>query len=181
MNRPAHSREIVLQAAEHLVQTQGAGKLTFDNLVKTSGVTRGGITYHFPTKDALLKALLERDMAQWHASEQELRPKLKNARAADLIASVRAMTQSSDDKRRFVAGMLSAAAFDPELLQPIRDYHDERYAVMKGNQQDIDCLIVELAAAGLFWMDITRCHEFPPAIRKKIVARLEVMAQQWAE
>jgi AcrR family transcriptional regulator len=182
MNRPAHSREIVLQAAERIVQTMGAGNLTFDNLVKESGVTRGGITYHFPTKDALLQALLERDLAQWEASEAQFRPKnMQNERAADLIGVLRAMTHSSEDKRRFVGGMMSAATLDPDMLKPIRDYHDQRYGELKGTPRDINCLILELAAAGMFWMDITRCHEFTPVMRKKIIARLENLAKEWSE
>lgn len=180
MNRPAHSRDMVLQAAERLVQTRGAGHLTFDNLVKESGVTRGGITYHFPTKEALLRALMERDMQQWQAAETALRPKnLDNERAADLIAAIRAMTRTSEDQRRFVAGMLSAAALDPALLEPIREHHAERFP-KKPSASEVDCLILEMAAAGLFWMDITRCHDVPPATRKKIVARLEALAKEWA-
>jgi AcrR family transcriptional regulator len=181
MNRPAHAREIILKAAESLVQKQGAGNLTYDNLVKESGVTRGGITYHFPTKDDLLRALLERDMQQWDEMEKALRPKLENERAADLIASVRAMTQTSDDKKRFIAGMLSAATHDQSLLQPVRDYHDQKNVGMKGTPRDINCLIIELAASGLLWQDITGCYELPMAIRKKIVARLEALAKEWAK
>jgi AcrR family transcriptional regulator len=181
MNRPAHAREIILKAAESLVQKQGAGNLTYDNLVKESGITRGGITYHFPTKDELLRALLERDMQQWDEMEKALRPKLENARAADLIASIRAMTQSSDDQKRFIAGMLSAITHDQNLLQPVRDHQQQRYGNMKGTKQDIDCIILELAAAGLFWQDITRCHEFPPTIRKKIATRLEALAKEWVK
>jgi AcrR family transcriptional regulator len=181
MNRPAHAREIILKAAEALVQKQGAGNLTYDNLVKESGITRGGITYHFPTKDELLRALLERDLQQWDAMEKALRPKLQNERAAGLIASMRAMTQSSDDQKRFIAGMLSAITHDQNLLQPVRDFHEQRYGNMKGNKQDIDCMILELAAAGLFWQDITGCHAFPVAMRKKISARLEALAKDWAK
>jgi AcrR family transcriptional regulator len=181
MNRPAHAREIILKAAESLVQKQGAGNLTYDNLVKESGVTRGGITYHFPTKDELLRALLERDMQQWAAMEVQLRPKMENQRAAGLIASIRAMTQSSEDQKRFIAGMLSAVTHDQNLLQPVRDHHEQLYGNLKGTKQDIDCIILELAAVGLFWQDITRCHEFPPAIRKKISTRLEALAKEWAK
>lgn len=180
MTRPPASRDKVLDAAERIVQVQGAGNLTFDQLVKESGVTRGGITYHFPTKDALLKALMQRDMQQWEAMELQFRPRLKNTNAAALIGSLRAMTNTSDDKRRFVAGMLSAVTHDPELLEPVRQMHAERFSGMRGTTSEIDCLILELAAAGLFWQDITRCHEISPQLRSKVVARLEALAKQWS-
>ncbi len=181
MTRPPASKEKVLQAAERIVQQQGAGNLTYDELVRESGVTRGGITYHFPTKDSLLRALMERDMQQWDEMEAALRPKIENERAADLIASVRAMTQTSDNKKRFIAGMLSAATHDQSLLQPVRDYHAQKNEGMKGTTRDINCLIIELAASGLLWQDITGCHELSAAIRKKIVARLETLAKEWSE
>jgi AcrR family transcriptional regulator len=181
MARPPASKEKVLLAAERIVQQQGAGNLTYDELVRESGVTRGGITYHFPTKDDLLRALLDRDMQQWEAMETALRPKLDNERAADLIASVRAMTQTSDDKKRFIAGMLSAVTHDQDLLQPVRDYQAQKNEGIKGTARDINCLIIELAASGLFWQDITGCYQLPAAIRKKIVARLEVLAKEWSE
>jgi len=181
MTRPPASKEKVLQAAERIVQRQGAGSLTYDQLVKESGVTRGGITYHFPTKDLLLRALMERDMAQWDAMEKSLRPRLDNADAADLIGSLRAMTRTSDEQKRFVAGMLSAVTHDQELLEPIREMNRQRYCNQKGTPKEINIMLLELASAGLFWQDITRCHVMPDAMRKKVIARIEALAKEWTK
>jgi AcrR family transcriptional regulator len=181
MTRPPASKEKVLQAAERIVQRQGAGNLTYDQLVKESGVTRGGITYHFPTKDLLLRALMERDMQQWEAMEKSLRPKLENDVAADLIGSLRAMTRTSDEQRRFVAGMLSAVTHDQELLEPVREMNRKRYGAQKGTPKEVNIMILELAAAGLFWQDITRCHEIPEPMRKKVIARIEALAKDWTK
>jgi AcrR family transcriptional regulator len=181
MARPPASKEKILQAAERIVQQQGAGNLTYDQLVKESGVTRGGITYHFPTKTSLLQALMERDMAQWEAMEKSLRPRMDNVEAADLIGSLRAMTRTSDEQRRFVAGMLSAVTHDQDLLEPVREMNRERYAGQKGSPKEVNLMILELAAAGLFWQDITRCHEVPETMRKKIIARLEALAKEWTQ
>ena len=181
MARPPASKEKVLQAAERIVQRQGAGSLTYDQLVKESGVTRGGITYHFPTKDLLLRALMERDMAQWESMEKSLRPRLDNADAADIIGSLRAMTRTSNEQKRFVAGMLSAVTHDQELLEPVREMNRQRYGNQKGTPKEINIMILELASAGLFWQDITRCHDMPEAIRKKVIARIEALAKEWTK
>lgn len=179
MTRPPVSKEKVLQAAERIVQRRGAGNLTYDQLVKESGVTRGGITYHFPTKDLLLRALMERDMQQWEVMEKSLRPNLANEAAADLIGTLRAVTRTSDEQRRFVAGMLSAVTHDQELLEPVREMNRLRYGGQKGTPKEVNIMILELAATGLFWQDITRCHEVPEAMRKKIIARIEALAKEW--
>lgn len=181
MNRPAISREKILQAAERVVQNQGSSSLTYEELVKESGVSRGGITYHFPTKDLLLKALIERDMEQWEDMEKSLRPRLKNQQAAELIGKMRAMTQSSENHQRFVAGMLSAISFDQDLLEPVREKNRERCAATGTTPKHIDRMILELAAAGLFWQGVTNCQEMDKALREKVIARLEKLAKEWTE
>ena len=59
MSRPPRARKQVLDAAERIVKAHGAANLTFEELVQESGISRGGITYHFATKDDLLRALGE--------------------------------------------------------------------------------------------------------------------------
>jgi AcrR family transcriptional regulator len=181
MTRPPVAREKVLQAAERIVQEQGAGSLTYDQLVKDSGVSRGGITYHFPTKELLLQALVVRDMEQWKVMEKSLRPDLQNAQAADLIGSMRAMTRRSEAQQRFVSGMLSAITYDQNLLKPVREMHRQRYGKKTGTPKEVNLMILELAAAGLFWQGITRCQVMDETIRKKIIVRLEKLANEWAE
>ncbi|MGD9842560.1 MAG: TetR/AcrR family transcriptional regulator [Steroidobacteraceae bacterium] len=181
MTRPPASKEKVLQAAERIVQRQGAGSLTYDQLVKDSGVSRGGITYHFPTKQQLLQALIVRDMEQWEAMEKSLTPKLQNQQAAELIGSMRALTRKSEAQKRFVSGMLSAITYDQELLAPVREMNQQHYGKQKGTPKEIDMMILELAAAGVFWQDITRCHVMDEVVRKKVIARLEKLAKEWTE
>ena len=65
---------------------EGAGALTFEELVKESGITRGGITYHFPTKEDLLRGLLESDFRQWDDAEAALTPTDCDPDTARLLA-----------------------------------------------------------------------------------------------
>ena len=57
----------------------------------------------------------------------------------------------------------------------------QRYGGQKGTPKQINIMILELAAAGLFWQDITRCHEMPQAMRKKVIARIEALAKDWTQ
>ena len=91
MGRLPKARQVILDAARHIVRERGAGSLTYEELVKQSGLTRGGITYHFPTKDVLLRELVSCDIEQWRELEEQLKPKLDNAEAAELIAYIRSL------------------------------------------------------------------------------------------
>jgi AcrR family transcriptional regulator len=175
-----NNRDRILEAAEAIVKARGAAKLTYEELCRESGFTRGGLTYHFPTKDSLLQALLERDIEQWQAREHTLRPADASPAAAELIGFLRAFTVETDEQRRFVAGMLSAVAHDHSLLDPVRRLHAERVRNAPWDQTALRLQILRFAAEGLFWSEFFRCTELPAEVRERLVTELEALARAWA-
>lgn len=57
--RSAHSREAILDAAASLVHEQGASSLTLDATCARAGMSKGGLLYHFRSKEDLLLALVD--------------------------------------------------------------------------------------------------------------------------
>lgn len=60
MSRPPRARESVLDAFEQLLLDGGQRAATMDATARTAGVSKGGLLYHFASKEALEHALLER-------------------------------------------------------------------------------------------------------------------------
>lgn len=60
MSRPPHARESVLDAFEAILVADGERAATMDATARAAGVSKGGLLYHFATKDALEAALVER-------------------------------------------------------------------------------------------------------------------------
>ena len=180
MPRQPTARQKVIDASRQIVMERGAGSLTYDEIAQVSGVTRGGITYHFPTKQRLLQALVEQDIAQWRELEETSTPCDCPAVAAELIAFLRAHTSEEPDRRRFVTGMLSAATLDPPVLDPAREYSRERLDVLELDDDNLRREILRLAAIGLFWSDLFGCPEYPDALRARIAGLLEQLALEWS-
>lgn len=63
MSRPPRARDTVLDAFERLLVDEGERAATMDATARAAGVSKGGLLYHFATKDALEHALLDRLMA----------------------------------------------------------------------------------------------------------------------
>lgn len=58
---PASSaRDRVLDAFEELLNEQGERAATLDAVARAAGVSKGGLLYHFPSKDALVDGLVAR-------------------------------------------------------------------------------------------------------------------------
>src|ERR687898_683780 len=99
----------ILSAARKIVEDEGAGALTFDELTKVSGITRGGITYHYPTKEDLLRGLLEAVFRQGDEPGAGLPPCDCDPEIARLLGFIPPLPPTEEPHRRFLCGMLSAA------------------------------------------------------------------------
>ena len=51
-------RDRILAAAMAVAKESGAGRLSLDAIARRAGVSKGGLLYHFPKKDALMRALV---------------------------------------------------------------------------------------------------------------------------
>ncbi|MES2310459.1 MAG: TetR/AcrR family transcriptional regulator [Verrucomicrobiota bacterium] len=60
---PVHDK--ILDAAEKHVLDHGASSLTLEAVAKAAEVSKGGLLYHFPSKDELIKGLVKRVYEQW--------------------------------------------------------------------------------------------------------------------
>ncbi|GAA2012745.1 TetR/AcrR family transcriptional regulator [Microbacterium ulmi] len=60
MSRPPSARESVLDAFEGLLVTDGERAATMDAAARAAGVSKGGLLYHFASKDALEAGLVDR-------------------------------------------------------------------------------------------------------------------------
>jgi len=56
-------RSVILEAAARRVAQSGAAHLTIDAVAKEAGISKGGLLYHFPSKEALLVGMLEQLLA----------------------------------------------------------------------------------------------------------------------
>lgn len=60
MSRPPHAKESVLDAFEAILISEGERAATMDATARSAGVSKGGLLYHFGSKDALEQGLIDR-------------------------------------------------------------------------------------------------------------------------
>ncbi len=123
---PTDARTRILDAAEDIVRARGVTALTLDVAAKQAGVSKGGLLYHFNSKEALLDALLKRlasfieeDFAAGVAEQPEGPGRV--ARAMLTWALGLPANESNERCDRAAAVFLAAFHHDPVLLQPVRE------------------------------------------------------------
>src|SRR3712207_3868484 len=65
------TRETLLHAATQVILDRGVEALTLDAVAHQAGVSKGGLLYHFPNKNALVVGLGEQLIQEFEAALQE--------------------------------------------------------------------------------------------------------------
>jgi AcrR family transcriptional regulator len=151
--RPS-SREAILDAAEEIVMESGAGHLTFESLAERTGISRGGLLYNFPSKDALLQAMVQRHVEQRRAMEDEFRRSLPPGPDLSIRSFIDASLREPLDSQ-CAGSMLAAAAANPSLLEPVRRAHAALTCDVRADSDDPIRAFMALAALdGLFYQEV---------------------------
>jgi AcrR family transcriptional regulator len=168
------ARERILDAAEQLVTADGARHLTLDAVAQAAGVSKGGLLYHFPSKDALLAGMIERHIDQLDARCSAERSRLPDAcPSTELKSWILAVLQPDRVREEAGAALLAAAANNPALLDGVR----ERYATHVAGLEALDAgfaraAVILLAVDGLMFGEAWRVTPFTSEQRDRIVAEL---------
>lgn len=176
---PGSIRDRILDAVGELSMALGAGNFTLEQVAQAAGVSKGGLLYHFPTKEALLLAMGERFLQTFESGRREARARLPDEPAADLKASVLGVLCRPATGNCQGAAILTAAANDPALVTMFRtslaDYTNE-LATWPGNFERK--AIVSLAVDGLMLREALRVSPFSPEQRDAVIHALLQLADE---
>jgi len=178
MPRPS-CRTQILEAAESVVADAGAAHLTLDAVAERAGVSKGGLLYHFPSKETLLEAMISH-LIQRH--EERLAVELAHAPPAGrsvLETEIIAGLEKKSSDHRVGSALLAAAANDPNLMAPVRRFYAQRYGRFAGESAaDQEKTALLLAVDGLALIELLQLSPFPAIQRQRIVAWLRETARR---
>lgn len=173
MNIPRHrnatdTRRRLLEAAGDIARDAGAASLSLDAVAARAGVSKGGLLYHFPSRHALLAALVADKMTTMRRFVEDRAPGALSGEG-NAIDGARAyldlMEQNFTCGERPASGVLAAMLEDPEFMQPVCEFRDA-VAAMFGRCSDPETArVVYLACEGLNLLRLTGgdpCPDGPP-------------------
>jgi AcrR family transcriptional regulator len=165
------SREKILDAAAELVSEIGSGRLTLDAVAERSGLSKGGLLYNFPTKEALLQAMIQRLIDQVTSEKEALRQKAEPGPNLEARLCTQTLLNMCGGKMKDVAtGMLAASSENPRLLEPVRQTVKETLEQLKTTSEDVDAsLLAWLAVEGIRSMEMHDISPFSDEDRERVV------------
>jgi AcrR family transcriptional regulator len=180
MARVTDTRARIVRAAEDVVVRDGVSRLTLEAAAAEAGVSKGGVLYHFPTRAALVTAMVCRFVESFDADLEHLGAYSGETGAfarAYLEATLAPTVEPGDvHNRRLGGALLAGVAADPELLAPLRERFDawQRAVEHDGLAPGVGSL-VRLAADGLWLSDLFDLAPLQDKERERIAKHLRTL------
>ncbi|WP_160309649.1 TetR/AcrR family transcriptional regulator [Rubrobacter aplysinae] len=184
----ADTHQKLLDAAERIVLGEGAGRLTLDAVAREAGVSKGGLLYHFPSKERLVAEMVEHLAVERFERELDRRVQRSEGQEKDdggdgswVRAYVEATFEPEDEERNLAvqSGLFAAVANDPALLEPLR----ERYGALQERAENdgVDpalATIVRLASDGLWFLELFDIPGVEGELREEVLTRLRTITDE---
>src|SRR5690606_5116162 len=185
MNMARDTKAKIIAAAANVAVARGVQNLTMEAVAEEAGISKGGVFYHFGSKQELLLGMVQ---ALVDITEKEV----SAAQAQDheaggwLRGFIRAcLTNSAEDLGpvgRLSVAFLTAAANDTTLLAPMNERQTAwREAINTSGIDPVQAQIVRLAADGLWINDVMGVPVLDAAERAAVIERLEAMTRKDTE
>ncbi|WP_226582625.1 TetR/AcrR family transcriptional regulator [Halobacillus litoralis] len=166
-------RHKILEAAALIVKEQGSDALTLDATAKRAEVSKGGLLYHFSTKEALVEGLVQHMNDIYRSNVEELVGKDEEEKGKWSRSFINVMHDKSVENQTISAGMLAAQGINPELLQPLQNtYADWQAHIQQDGLDEVDATILRLAVDGLWLSEIFGLGTLSRELREKVLERL---------
>ena len=169
----AGTRDRILDALEKLLLDVGIAQVTLESVAAEAGVSKGGLLYHFPSKEALLAAMVRRlgeradaqladavsggtSLSEWYLQVPDASTTEELALYRSTIAALRSVDGQHDEIQKAVTEVMRG--WDEGLQSEIDD--------------PVQAEIVRLVGDGIYLSALLGLPMPEPELYNKVVARL---------
>ncbi len=176
------SKDLILDAAERIVLRDGPAHLTIDAVAAETPLSKGGVLYHFASKDDLIRGMIARRMDQFEAEMEQFVKADPNPAGRRTRAFLSTFTQCQGEgsaRDRICAAMLAAVANNPNLLEPFQArFRSWKQSITEDGLNPVAAAVATLAADGLWFGELLNFPPFEPGMRDQIIARLRLLTTE---
>ncbi len=154
------TRDKIIDAAMTIVRDAGVGKLTLDKAATVAGISKGGVLYHFRSKDDLIRGMVQRLTDQCDQINQSYYAQEPEGPYRWARTLVRACFDPNGPANDPVGGaLLAAVTLNPLLMEPIHAMYAKWRERLSSDSPDIvRAGLVCTAMDGLYFQRLMGIH-----------------------
>lgn len=172
MNNPI--KEKILNVANKVIAEKGLNCFTLEEVAKEAGISKGGLLYHYPSKDQLIEGLIQNYLVGFENKVTErAKDQLEESSYGWLISFIQeqfSLTSSKDSN--IISGLLAAAVLNKELLDPFMKKRKDWIEKIKRSNDPIIGLIVSFVCDGIVFSNLLGVEVISEDVKEKVLERL---------
>ena len=178
-----NTRNRILNSAECVALRDGVAHLTLDAVAAEAGLSKGGILYNYPNKDALVRGMVHRLIEQTESEIARLAEADPEPRGRLVRAYIR-VTFPEDGTvparvNQIAAVLLTAILTNSSLLEPARQHFlSMQQRLLNDGLDDRIVHIIRLAADGLWLSEMLQMPGPIGELRTSIIRQLIEMTRR---
>lgn len=146
------TRQEILRAAARVINAKGVFALTLEAVAKEAKISKGGLLYHFASKDELMKGMNDFFMQKFIDDVEHV----ANDDPCNIGKWTRAYTKNTfnqlDNEFEMNAALLSAVVTSPELVKSTSSYLKILQDHIENDQMNpIVSTVIRLAVDGMYY------------------------------
>ncbi|MGM9988207.1 MAG: TetR/AcrR family transcriptional regulator [Bacillaceae bacterium] len=166
-------RNLILKSAKEFVLQHGFNDLTLDAVAKHAGISKGGLLYHFPNKEALLVGLGNYIFEEFTTAFNEQAKQDPIEKGKWCRALIETTKEDLNHNAELNVGILATSMLNSDLSTSISEGY--QYMQSKVEQDQIDpvtATIIRLAIDGLYYSELFNIARLNDDMREKVIHTL---------
>lgn len=176
-SKKEQKRELILNTVSKLIREEGMEKLTLEAVATKAGISKGGLLYHFPSKDALILGMIEQLSDRFISdfrSRAEEDPDSKGKWTRSYVD-----TSVQEEFCDLYVGISAAHFTNPDMLQQLQESYVEVQEKMEHDEVDpVRSTMARLAIDGLWLADMFGLASPQGAFRQQIIEHIKASIQE---
>ena len=168
------TRENILNAANNIILENRLEGFTLDAVAKKANVSKGGLLYHFPSKNALIEGLIDSLFLQFKNNMNERLNTNKDISAKDWMkAFITERFENVHIDPDYTIGLLATSTMNKDLLLPVIEQYSQWQNQFEKTDDPVLATIIRLVTDGLILTEVfLGIRTMSDEMREKVYLRL---------
>lgn len=172
--RTKSSREIVIKAAVSILVDEGMHRLTLDRIASKANISKGRLMHHYKTKQSVIDAILEEQVAYFEISKLQAIKKNDENRQKILLSNIEVLEQAESRSRSMALALLRAMLENHSLTQKILHIEINNFKAISYESENPDeAALSWMAAKGLLLTSLLGICPLDDNQRKTLFAKIK--------
>ncbi|BBI33495.1 TetR/AcrR family transcriptional regulator [Cohnella abietis] len=172
MDFPFHDK--YLSILDLIVNEEGTEKLTLEAVAQKAGISKGGLLYHFPTKDALILGVIEQLSHHFVEGFNKRANEDHHSKGKWTRSYIETSYFDESDVNDLYTALSTAHFTNPDMLQQLRLVYSEIQNKIENDEIDpVRATLVRLAIDGLWFAEMFGLAPPSADLKQKVIEELK--------